>query len=149
MEAIIFCGLQASGKTTFYLQHFFKTHVRISLDQLHTRRKEKIFIQTCLNTQQRFVIDNTNPARTDRNRYITWAREHKFSVTGYFFNADIIASLKRNANRIGKEKIPVAGLRGTFKKLEPLAIDEGFDKLFYVDIADNSFNIQEQFVRKE
>lgn len=58
MEAIIFCGIQACGKTTFYLQNFFKTHLRISLDLFNTRRKENIFlVQTCLETQQRFVVD--------------------------------------------------------------------------------------------
>lgn len=28
MEAIIFVGLQASGKSTFYKNHYFNTHLR-------------------------------------------------------------------------------------------------------------------------
>jgi hypothetical protein len=63
MEAIIFCGIQASGKTSFYKEHFFKTHIRISLDLLNTRRKENIFLQTCFETQQRFVVDNTKRSK--------------------------------------------------------------------------------------
>jgi predicted kinase len=40
MEAVVFIGIQASGKTTFYQQRFFATHVRISLDLLRTRERE-------------------------------------------------------------------------------------------------------------
>jgi hypothetical protein len=40
MQAIIFTGIQATGKTSFYAQHFLKTHIRISLDMLHTRNVE-------------------------------------------------------------------------------------------------------------
>ena len=34
MEAVIFIGLQASGKSTFYRQRFFRTHVRTNMDML-------------------------------------------------------------------------------------------------------------------
>lgn len=86
MEAIIFCGIQASGKTTFYKENYFKTHVRISLDLLNTRRKENIFLETCLQTQQRFVVDNTNITKKQRLVYIEKARGFKFKVTDSFFN---------------------------------------------------------------
>ena len=41
MEAIVFIGLQASGKSSFYKERFFSTHVRISLDLLRTRNRER------------------------------------------------------------------------------------------------------------
>jgi len=69
METILFCGIQATGKTTFFKEKFFKTHIRISLDQLNTRNKEWKFIDTCFATQQRFVVDNTNPTKEDRLKY--------------------------------------------------------------------------------
>ena len=37
MEAVVFTGIQASGKSTFYRERFFHTHLRISLDLLKTR----------------------------------------------------------------------------------------------------------------
>lgn len=40
MEAVILCGIQASGKSAFYSERFFHTHVRINLDMLRTRRRE-------------------------------------------------------------------------------------------------------------
>ena len=36
MEAIIFVGLPGSGKSSFYKERFFDSHVRISLDLLKT-----------------------------------------------------------------------------------------------------------------
>ena len=65
MESVIFIGIQASGKTTFYKNHFFDTHIRISLDQLNTKNKQNRFLQACFDTQSKFVIDNTNPPRQE------------------------------------------------------------------------------------
>jgi len=56
MEAIIFIGIQASGKTTFYNKHFSRTHTHISLDVLKTRHKEKCTLEGCLNSNTPFVI---------------------------------------------------------------------------------------------
>jgi hypothetical protein len=66
MEAIIFVGIQGSGKTTFYRERFLDRHVRISLDLLKTRNRESAALKTCLETGQPFVIDNTNPRAADR-----------------------------------------------------------------------------------
>lgn len=143
MQAIIFTGIQATGKSTFYKKHFFKSHVRISLDLLNTRNKEKQFLETCFNTHTRFVIDNTNPTREDREKYIAQAKENRYEVIGYYFSSSLEASLKRNNMRIGKEKIPEVGIRGCYSKLEIPAIEEGFDKLYFVQALDNEFDIKE------
>jgi predicted kinase len=103
MEIIIFCGIQASGKTTFYKEHFFKTHMRISLDQLHTRNKEQVFINACFSVQQRFVVDNTNPTKEERSKYIAAAKAHKYKVIGYYFKTNINDAIHRNSKRIGKK----------------------------------------------
>ena len=63
MDAVLFIGLQASGNSSFYKERYFSTHVRISLDLLKTRNRERQFLTACLDTQQPFVIDNTNPGR--------------------------------------------------------------------------------------
>lgn len=141
MEAIIFCGIQASGKTTFYKERFFKTHVRISLDLFNTRRKENIFIETCLANQQRFVIDNTNPTIKDRQAFIEKAKAYKFKVVAYFFISTVGAAITRNQNRTGKEFVPPAGIGGTFKRLQPPAPTEGFDEIYNVWLVENSFDV--------
>jgi predicted kinase len=142
METIIFCGIQASGKSTFYIEKFFKTHFRISMDLLNTRNKENIFLRTCFMTRQRFVVDNTNPTKAERKRYIELARSNKFRVTGYFFHTTVKDALARNSARAGKEKIPIAGLIGTYKKLQPPDYSEGFDELFQVEITEKGFEVR-------
>lgn len=143
MESIIFCGIQASGKTTFYKEKFFRTHIRISLDQLNTRNKENKFIETCISTQQAFVVDNTNPSINDRAKYISIAKANKFKIIGYYFQSKLSESLSRNSLRSGKENIAEVGIKGTFSKLELPGYEEGFDELYYVEIKDNSFQIKE------
>lgn len=142
MEAVIFCGIQAAGKTTFYLQKFFKTHIRISLDQLNTRNKENVFIKTCLDMQQRFVVDNTNPAKKERKKYIQMAKGRKFRVIGYYFHTELASALARNVQRAGKENIPEVGVRATRNRLEIPEMEEGFDELYRVEISGNGFLVR-------
>ena len=99
MEAVIFIGLQASGKSTFFKERFFNTHVRINLDMLKTRHREKQFLQVCLQTQQPFVVDNTNPTKEDRRKYIEAAKAAGFRVVGYYFQSQVEDCKRRNENR--------------------------------------------------
>ncbi|HYK60860.1 MAG TPA: AAA family ATPase [Bryobacteraceae bacterium] len=132
MEAVILIGIQGAGKTTFYRQRFFETHVRISLDLVKTRRREQALLDVCLRTGQRFVIDNTNVRAEVRARYIGPAKAAGFRVIGYFFETPLQEALRRNRQRSGRAVIPVPGVIGTLKRLEPPAIEEGFDELYFV-----------------
>lgn len=145
MEAVIFVGIQASGKSTLYKEKFFKTHLRINLDMLKTRPKEQIIFKACLKAKQAVVIDNTNPTTEDRQRYIPFAKEAGFKVIGYFFETDIEAALNRNKNRTGKELIPEPGIRATYGKLQPPKLTEGFDLLYRVMVNEyNQFIVEER-----
>jgi predicted kinase len=143
MEAIIFCGIQATGKSSFFKDKFFKTHLRLSLDQLKTRNREQKFLNVCIETQLPFVVDNTNPSKLDRQKYITIAKKSQFKVIGYYFQSKISEALERNSQRQGKERIPDVGIKGTFSKLQIPTFDEGFDELYYVEIKNNNFIIKE------
>lgn len=143
MEAILFCGIQATGKSSFYKQGFFNTHVRISMDLLKTRNRESRFMDLCLETQQKFVIDNTNPSKEDRARYVPKIKEAGYKLIGYYFQSKIEEALERNNGREGKQRIPDAGVRATYSKLELLSYDEGFDELYYVELKDGIFMIKE------
>ncbi|WP_212003284.1 ATP-binding protein [Chitinophaga sp. HK235] len=142
METIIFCGIQATGKSTFYQQHFFHSHLRISLDLFKTRHREDLFLEACFKSRLPFVVDNTNPGKADRQKYIQLAKQHKFRTIGYYFQSRIEDALQRNSQRSGKACIPEIGIRGVFNKLELPAPDEGFDELYYVTIDDNNFVIK-------
>jgi len=143
MECIIFTGLQASGKSTYYMQNFYKTHMRINLDMLKKRTRENIFLQASIDAHQRLVIDNTNPTIEDREKYIKLFKANHFKIIGYFFEATLEECLVRNAQRKGKENIPEIGLRSTFSKLVEPSFSEGYDMLYKVKIQNNQFVVTE------
>jgi predicted kinase len=143
MEAVILIGIQGAGKTTFYRERFVDTHVRISLDMLRTRRRERILLDACLTARQPLVIDNTNVSIKERSIYIEAAKRSGFRVVGYYFDPDLKASLDRNRKRNNKV-IPEKGVRATFKRLEPPRIEEGFTELYLVQLDENAtFTITE------
>ena len=104
-EAVIFIGLQASGKSTFY-NEYFKNYIHINLDTLHTRNKEKILLDDCIKKELSFVIDNTNPTAEDRERYIEFAKDNGYKLIGYYFQSSVSECLERNNLREGKAKVP-------------------------------------------
>ena len=143
MQAIIFIGIQASGKSTFYKQNFFNTHVRLSLDLLKTRNRFNRFLDTCLHTSARFVVDKTNPTPVDRQQYIAFAKERRYQVHAYYFQTTLTDALARNNLREGKERIKDVGLYDCQKKLTPPSFSEGFDQIFTVRLLNNGFLVEE------
>lgn len=141
MEAVIFAGLQASGKSSFYKDRFFSTHFRISLDLLKTRNRERRLMAACLEMQQPFVIDNTNPSRDDRAKYIEAAKAAKYSIVGYYFRSKAEECLQRNERR--SSPVPEVGILSTAKKLQLPSMDEGFDNLKYVRLTESGFVVEE------
>ena len=143
MEAVILIGIQGAGKSSFYRERFFNSHIRINRDMLKTRYREAVMVQACILAKQPFVVDNTNVLASERARFIEPAREAGFRVVGYFFLPDVRASIARNKKRPGKEAIPVPGLLGTAKRLQEPKPDEGFDRLHTVRLTeDNQFLIE-------
>src|SRR3954447_18072724 len=69
MEVVILVGIQASGKSSFYREQFFATHMRISFDLLRTRHRERSLLGWCLGHQQPFVVDTTNVTAAERGLY--------------------------------------------------------------------------------
>jgi predicted kinase len=143
VEAVIFVGIQGSGKSSFYRERFFRTHLRLNLDMLRTRHRERVLLHACLEAKQRFVVDNTNPRAVDRARYVEPARAAGFHVVGYYFQAALGEALARNAARPPTERVPTRGVVGTYKALEIPTLDEGFDALYYVALSREGFAVQE------
>lgn len=137
MQLIIFSGVQASGKSSFYLLNLHHSHLRINLDMLKTRHRENLIFEACLASQAKCVIDNTNPSKADRARYIERAQAAGFEVICYFFETDLDSALERNRHRTGKANIPEVGVRATYKRLEQPSLDEGFEAIFKVKIVGN------------
>jgi predicted kinase len=143
-QLVILIGAQASGKSTFYLHRFFTTHVRINLDMLKTRHREKLIFQACLAAKQSVVIDNTNPTRQDRSRYIEMAKSQGFSVTGYHMLTSLEDCVERNKTRADDLAVPEQAVIATWKKMEKPRLDEGFDELYTVEPYEGNFLITEE-----
>ena len=143
MEAVIFCGIQATGKSSFYRERFFRSHIRINLDMLHTRHRESLLVRACLEGKQPFVVDNTNASAEDRARYIAPAREAGFRVVGFYFASQLAEALARNQARAENEQIPRVGILGTHKRLQIPRRDEGYEELYYVRLTGGGFAVEE------
>ena len=138
-KAIIFIGIPASGKSAFYARNFADGYERINLDTLHTRRKEQMLVDSCLQEGKSFVVDNTNPTKADRQRYIAAAKAAGYRVEGYFFQSIVRDCKERNARREGKARVPDAAFGAVSSKLEMPCLDEGFDALYFVRITGGDF----------
>jgi predicted kinase len=135
MELILFIGIQATGKSSFYDLCFANTHLRLNLDMLKTRHRETLLFDACLASKTPFVIDNTNLTAAARARYIVPARAAHFRVHGYFFESRVADALKRNAARSGASRIPDSGVLAAAKQLQLPTLAEGFDTLIFVRIS--------------
>jgi predicted kinase len=135
MEAVVLCGVQGSGKTSLYVERFVDTHVRVSLDVLRTRAREEALVRLCLDSGQRFVVDNTNATPTDRARYVEPARASGFRTIAYLVEVDVAEALARNAQRPDGRRVHAGGLVGTGRRLQRPTPEEGFDELWHATAA--------------
>jgi predicted kinase len=128
-EAIIFIGLQGSGKTTYFMSHFAATHAHISRDIQQNADRETAFFRECLCSGRSFVVDNTNATRAARAQYIREAKAAGFTVLCYFFDTPLRTAIGRNNHRKDKKPIPVPAILRTAKRLEPPSMEEGADQI--------------------
>ena len=135
---VIMMGLQGSGKSTFCAAHY-PEYTRINLDTLRTRKKEQDALLLALNRKENIIIDNTNPTKDDRKKYIQAGRAQKYKIIGCFMQSRLQDCIERNNARTGKEKIPEIAITCTSDKLELPSYAEGFDELYYVEITDAGF----------
>ena len=137
---ILFIGIPASGKSTFYCTHFFPSHVYISLDQLRSRSAEAELLAFALRRQRNCVVDNTNVTRAMRAQYIRLAKAAGWQVVGYCFVTDKASALARNALRTGRA--PDKAIGAMAAQLEYPTRDEGFDELYFVRLREDGYDVE-------
>ncbi len=130
--AVIFTGLQGTGKTEFYERYFSEAYTRIALSELQTRKNEKALINECIRTHESYVIDGGNLTREDRCRYFDAAREAGYRIVGYYFpytaeDPQVHSSLASDKNALRRHKKAQS-------KLEPPQYGEGYDELYTVTL---------------
>jgi predicted kinase len=146
-ELVLFIGLQASGKSTFYRTRFAATHAHVSKDRFrHNRnrdRRQRQLIEESLRQGQSVVVDNTNPTAEERQNLIDLARVHGARVVGYYFESRVRDCLERNRGRQGSERVEDVAIFATIKRLQPPSRREGFDQLFHVRLAESGFEVSD------
>jgi len=142
-ELVVFTGLQASGKTSFYRERFATTHVHISKDAWPNARKkeerQRRLVDENLGAGRSVVVDNTNPTPMERAPLIAIARSLGARVTSYAFLATVEEALRRNAMREGRARIADVGIYSVAKQLVLPTETEEFDERFVVRLADTGF----------
>ena len=139
MDLVIFVGLQASGKSTFFRERFAATHVHVSKDLFRNNknpnRRQRQLIEDALGAGRSVVVDNTNPTAEERRSLVKVGHELGARVVGYYFEAEARECIERNRERRGKARVPTVAIYATAKKLVPPSRSEGLDELFRVRIA--------------
>ena len=135
-ELILFSGLQATGKSSFYREHFAGTYHLVSKDHFpnnrNPARRQRQLIEEALAAGRSVVVDNTNATVEDRAELIALALSFGATVAGYYFEYRLADCLERNRRRQGKDRVPEVALFATRKRLCLPSLAEGFDRLHYV-----------------
>jgi predicted kinase len=141
VELVIFVGLQASGKSTFFRERFAATHEHVSKDLFRNNknrnRRQAQLIEAALGAGSSVVVDNTNPTVEDRQPLIELGRKFGARIVGYYFESTVRECIGRNRRRTGKDQVPNVAIFATAKRLEPPSCSEGFDELFRVRLTDD------------
>jgi predicted kinase len=136
MELVILVGLQGSGKTTFFRERLAATHAHVSKDNFRSNprpaRRQRQLIAEAFAAGRSVAVDNTNPTAADRAELVALGRAAGAAVVCYYFPPDVEASLRRNALREGKARVPEKAVHITAARLEPPTPAEGFDRLYTV-----------------
>ena len=146
LELVVFVGLQASGKSTFFRERFAASHEHVSKDLFRNyrdrNRRQRELIAAALGAGRSVVVDNTNPTVEDREPLIRQGREFGARIVGYSFESEPRECLARNARREGKARVPDVAIYATAKRLVPPSPEEGFDELFCVRINGTGFEVR-------
>lgn len=138
-EAIIFVGLQATGKSTYYWQNCKNTYLRISNDLLRTKNRERKLLEFCAETRMPFVIDNTNLTKQKRQNYIKFCHDQNYRCVCLYFKTNLKRSMEWNRLRNSEDMVPDVAILSSVKKLEIPSLDEGFDELWYMDFDGQNY----------
>ncbi|MEU3522674.1 ATP-binding protein [Streptomyces sp. NPDC038707] len=136
-DLAVLVGLQASGKSTFYARCLSDRYELVGKDLFPRGARNKQARQMRLVTEhlaagRPVAVDNTNPSPGEWDPLIEAARSHGATVTAYWFPPDVPGSLRRNAAREGRARVPDVGLLATLKRLRRPSAADGFDAVYEV-----------------
>ncbi|MFI6412601.1 AAA family ATPase [Streptomyces sp. NPDC050585] len=136
-DLAVLVGLQAAGKSTFYRQRLADRYALVSKDLFprgarNKQRRQMAQVAEALAAGRPVAVDNTNPSPEEWGPLVSEARAHGATATAYWFPPDVPGSLRRNAARHGRERVPEAGFRATLARLRRPSRADGFDAVLEV-----------------
>ncbi|MCL3999251.1 ATP-binding protein [Streptomyces lavenduligriseus] len=136
-DLVVLVGLQASGKSTFYARCLSDRYELVGKDLFPRGARNKQARQMRLVTEhlaagRSVAVDNTNPSPQEWAPLVAAARAHGATVTAYWFPPDVPGSLRRNAAREGRGRVPDVGVLATLKRLRRPSVADGFDAVHEV-----------------
>ncbi|MEU5079524.1 MULTISPECIES: ATP-binding protein [Streptomyces] len=136
-DLVVLVGLQASGKSTFYARCLSDRYELVGKDLFPRGARNKQARQMRLVTEhlaagRPVAVDNTNPSPQEWAPLVAAARAHGATVTAYWFPPDVPGSLRRNAARESRGRVPDVGVLATLKRLRRPSVADGFDAVHEV-----------------
>ncbi|MFK4148389.1 AAA family ATPase [Streptomyces sp. NPDC004065] len=136
-DLAVLVGLQASGKTAFYERCLSDRYALVSKDLFprgarNKQRRQMRLVAQHLAAGRPVAVDNTNPSPREWAPLLETARAHGAAVTAYWFPPDVPASLRRNAARPGRDRVPDVGVLATLGRLRRPTPADGFDRVLEV-----------------
>lgn len=128
----VLVGLQASGKSTFYEQCLSGRYALVSKDLFprgarNKQRRQMRLVHEHLAAGRSVAVDNTNPSPKEWAPLVGLAHARGATVTAYWFPPDVAGSLRRNAARQGRDRVPDVGVLATLNLLRRPSPSDGFD----------------------
>ncbi|CUW25939.1 MULTISPECIES: AAA family ATPase [Streptomyces] len=136
-DLAVLVGLQAAGKSTFYAQCLSDRYELVSKDLFprgarNKQARQMRLVAEHLAAGRAVAVDNTNPSPREWGPLVEAAHAHGATATAYWFPPDVPGSLRRNAAREGRDRVPDVGVLATCERLRRPSAADGFDAVHEV-----------------
>jgi predicted kinase len=147
IELVVFSGLPAAGKSSFYRERFATTHVLVSKDLWPNGRnredRQRRVVDEHLRAGRSVVVDNTSPTPVERAPLVAIARDAGVPVVSYAFVVSVEEALRRNALREGRARVPDVAIFRIAKRFVIPGVEEAFTRRYEVRLAECGFIVAE------
>lgn len=138
VHCIIFVGLPASGKSSFYRQHLHSLDYKhVSNDLLGSEKKCVSISSKAFDEGKNVVIDNTNITKANRAKWLEFCRTKKVLPLIFHFKIPLEHSLHNNLYRkfttTSQSTVSKVVIYAANKKSEPPSPDECNNRLYEIN----------------
>ncbi|XGW29604.1 hypothetical protein V3C99_009003 [Haemonchus contortus] len=153
-EVIVIVGFPGSGKSTFArMLEVDHGYMVVNRDTLGTWQKCCEHARVHLRSGKSVVVDNTNPNKESRSRYIALAKEMKVPCRCFALTCDIHQAEHNVKYRLLTQKstneVTAMVLRMYANKYEKPELSEGFDSVVHVNFVPSFDNEENEKLYKQ